>query len=251
MVAASEKEAAEKNRMHIRTILDELRSHYGKQKETISQILDRQGFALDAKHPELIIDHLKSKMSHWQDRKRKKAEMEKQIAELDSELKKRNAVLKTRREALEAKQTALKTIKEEYGARNSERQELFGSKNPDTEEKELHKAVADAELTEKQARTVCDKAGKRLDAAKAGIATLKERIQKREFELKDAETAFGSHLQSSFAKLIWKHRNERNSKPRRKNWMIGKPYCWINRRIVIADCLPRLPRRLPNRNLMH
>jgi DNA repair protein SbcC/Rad50 len=143
-----------------------------------------------------LLTSLTQRLSRWQDHLEKKARMEKQLSELDSEQKRLDAVIDTRTRALAQKQAVLETATNDCRALEARRRKLFGSKHPDMEETRLGRDVTAAELAEKKARTAHDAARQKWDAAKAHIASLKERIENRGAELKQLEAAFKNQVQA-------------------------------------------------------
>lgn len=140
---------------------------------------------------------LQKRLRQWQDQGKKKNEIEKKLSDLDTEIKRVDAVIETRSKTLAEKQTTLDSVKQEYEAENSERQKLFGTKSPDTEETGLNKAVIDAEQAEKKARTHHNEGQQKLNLLKANITLLKQKIENRVSELKQMESEFVSHLQAA------------------------------------------------------
>ena len=147
-----------------------------------------------------LLKSLKERLTGWQDKLKKKTEIEKEISKLDSELNRLDAVIETRTNILLAKQIALNTLRKEFEVGNTERRDLFGTKSPETEESRLGKALSDAELSEKSVRMARDQAKQLLHSAMVNIASVKERISKRVPELKQLETEFASsRLTAGFA----------------------------------------------------
>ncbi|MFW8600637.1 AAA family ATPase [Desulfobacterota bacterium M19] len=137
-----------------------------------------------------LLTSLRKRLNRWQEQQSRKVDIAEQVTELAGRLKSLDAVIEARSQALLERQIALGVIKKEFAGGKAKRRELFGAKSPETEERRLEEAVSAAELGEKSARTACDAAGQRLNSARANIILLKERVNKRAFELKVLESEF-------------------------------------------------------------
>ncbi len=144
-----------------------------------------------------LIKSLKERLADWQDKLKKKGEIEKQIFKLESELKRLDAVIETRAKALIEKQAGLDTLKKEFKVQDAKRLELFGTKNPEAEESILENATSDAELNEKYVRTAHDEARQKLNSVKVKISSLKKGINKRIFELNALKADFSSTIRTA------------------------------------------------------
>jgi exonuclease SbcC len=145
----------------------------------------------------LLLDSLKIRLKDWQLNLQKKTEIEGRISQLESELRRLDAVLGTRSGTLAARQTALAGIKKEFSAVKNRRQELFGGKSPDAEEKRLESALIAAELAEKSARNSHDEAGRLLATAQADITRLRQQIEQRDAELRPLESGFADAVKAA------------------------------------------------------
>ena len=145
----------------------------------------------------VIVRLLKKRMSNWQEKQEKKGETEKTIAELNGELKRLDAIQETHEKILLEKHAVLNTCKKEFENQNLERQNLFGTKNPDAEEARLEKAVDDAQLMEKNARSAWDAARQLYHTVIVQISALKSRIDGRIAEHKSLEESFSELLHTT------------------------------------------------------
>lgn len=196
IAAVNEKKSAEKKLADLADDLQNIRSGFTNLKTDILTKLQPLGIEeIPDSDVSALIESLQERLREWQVQVKKKTEIEKQISDLDSELKRLNAVIETRSKTLTEKLTVLNSAKQDYKDGNSARQKLFGTKNPDTEETRLNKAITDAEQTEKDARTSHNKTEQLLNSTKTNIDSLKQRIEKRVSELKQLESEFIGHLQ--------------------------------------------------------
>ena len=199
--AANEKKNAEKNLNDIKKELMKNNERFAELKKSALAKLRPFGIQeIPDSDVSSLLKSLKQRLAGWQDKQKKKSEIEKEISILDSKLNRLDAVLETRNKTLLAKQIALNRLRKEFEVGSTERRDLFGTKSPDTEENRLGKAVSNAEFSEKSVRTARDEAKQLLHSAKVNIASLKERITKRVPELKQLETEFASaRLTAGFA----------------------------------------------------
>ncbi len=188
--AANDKQAAEKIRMGVKTDLAGLEEKLAELSQVLSRKLAPLGCTADPADPGITIRNLQSRMQTWQEQIRQKNEMEKQIASISSEVKRLDAVMETQVQALREKQKNLEQLKKSLDSETENRKQLYGSKNPDEEERLLHKAIADAEETEKQARNLNAGLQEELTTAKTQVESVNKRISQRLPELEKAENGF-------------------------------------------------------------
>ncbi len=194
-VAVADQQAAEKSLSHLMRRLSMMRSEFGDLKKAVSVKLWPLGFEECDWDVSSLLGSLKKRLKKWQDQVGKKEDVEKNIAELDGELKRLDAVIETQERVLAEKQESLAAIEKEYAEGQAQRRELYGDKNPDDEEFRLNKAIIDAEQAEKKERDRRDELNRKLTATKANVDSLKERIDRRDSELKKLESGFAASLQ--------------------------------------------------------
>ncbi len=167
-------------------------------KEALSNRLRPLGFAKisDSDLPELA-NSLQSRLDHWQEQYLKKTELEKELLKFNSARKEIEAIIATQNQSLIGIQQRLATRKNGYQALVSERQHLFGSKKPDTEQTRLENAVTAAEQAEKTLSTECTSVKEHLQAVRIRITELTKRVKTRVTELKTLETDFSRALHTS------------------------------------------------------
>lgn len=93
-------------------------------------------------------------------------------------------------ESMKERSTTVETLTAERETLQNQRIELLGDQVPDTVERELKSAVADAEKNAEKARTELEKARVKLAETQTLIATLEDRITKRTIDLEKAESLF-------------------------------------------------------------
>ena len=188
---------AENDLKRIEENLSKLREDYVEGRKEVFAKLERLGVADD---PEMdiatLIESLNRRLEHWQQRQEKKAEIDKEIASINQELNTLESVIEMLSNALTEKQGQLDTLKQELGAVHDERIALYGDKDPDEDERNLQKAVNDAEELEKQARNQHQEVQRRFRSAQTDVESLTKRIKQREPELGNLETSFAEALAS-------------------------------------------------------
>lgn len=145
----------------------------------------------------LLIETLQKRRDKWQDNLNQKQAMEKQIAGLDSKLKTIDAVIETRSKVLDEKKIASKTVARKLENKDSERRELFGTKNPDTEEARLNKERTKSEKKKEDAKSAHHQEQQNLDLTKSAISTLKQRIDSRSQDLNMLESEFTGYIKAA------------------------------------------------------
>ena len=193
--AANDRKAAEKALSELKDGLVKLRADFVERRQAVSTKLQPLGIA-DIPETDIssLIESLRARLKAWQAQVKKKADIEKQVATIDSEVKRLDAVIETQSAALAEKLERLGTLKKELATGSDERNALYGDKNPDDEERRLHKAVSDAEGAEKQVRERSNELQQKWNTAKVHAESLRIRIDQRELELRGLVAQFSAAL---------------------------------------------------------
>lgn len=195
-IAANDKRTAGNALGELKDALEKLRAGFIELKQTVSDKLQPLGITeITETQISTLLDSLKFRLNAWQDKVRKRSEIEGQIIAFASELKRLDAVIETQSTTLDERQGRLKALKKAYDAGSDERKSLYGDKKPDGEEGRLNGRIADAEETEKKARSLNTEMQQKLHTAKTHVESLKIRIDRRESELKKSEGDFLSALE--------------------------------------------------------
>ena len=155
--------------------------------------LKLETFAIKApKNEELdaIAIALKTRQEKWQSIQQQKSEIEENKTALESEIKSLEAIVDTLKESLKEKQLVEQTYKGEHKKLISERENLYGSKNPDAEETRIEKLVAESESIVKIAIKKRDKTKQQLNEIETQINSLKENSEARKPEIAALEGDF-------------------------------------------------------------
>ncbi len=133
---------------------------------------------------------LTGRRERWISRRKERSELERQIVALDTkteqqkeQISKTDSELNVRRDLLDGLLRERETIRRERG-------ELFGDKNPDTEEARLAEAVAGAEGGVEASRLEVDDATRELGKLKNSLEVLARSMAERAGQLKAAEETF-------------------------------------------------------------
>jgi len=194
--ATGDQKTAEKELSDLAGHLEKMRCEFSELKQAVSVKLKPLGIeTIPDGDLSFLLESLKARLKRWQAGVKKKTDIEKQISDLGGELKRLDAVIETQQGALGEKKQTLETLNKAYAASIKERRELYGDQQPDHEEQRLHKAAAQAEQGEKQARTRHDKLQQKWTSSKTTVTSLKNQIRHREVELKQLNTGFNKVLE--------------------------------------------------------
>ncbi len=194
----NEKKNCEKSNHRINTELNQLNLHL---KQSQAVLLSRlKPLAIDeipADNLDWLQDSLQKRHDKWLEMLDKKESVAKQSNDLNRASEKVTAIITTLNHSANDKKTTLVKNRKEYDNLLSERRRLFGSKNPESEESRLERAVAKAEADEKTARKQREQAQQTLTAAKVQITYLQKRVRERDKELHGRTAEFITHLQET------------------------------------------------------
>ncbi len=139
-------------------------------------------------------EKLTARLQLWQEQTNKKIEAEKQLTTIDSEINRLNAIITTQYKTLTAREENIQLGKKRVLKQREERKQLYGNNSPDTEEKQLNKAITTAETKTEKARTLHTRLQQKVITATARIHSLKKGIKQREPELEGKEIEFSTAL---------------------------------------------------------
>ncbi len=121
---------------------------------------------------------------------KQQTEKEEQISGLVSDLKGFEVIIQTLGDSLKEKQELISGAQQVLNKLKEQRQELYGSKDPDQEETRMEKLVIDAENREKNVGEKREQAIRELEKIKTRINSLIEDIDKIKPYLEDRENSF-------------------------------------------------------------
>ncbi|SMC97737.1 exonuclease SbcC [Desulfocicer vacuolatum DSM 3385] len=196
--ADAEKKAAEKNLSDLRALLENSSNRFNALKQIVSEKLIPLGIDIIPDDDlSSLLDTLKKRLHTWQAQMEKKTDLDKQMTQFDSELNRLDGVIENQLNTLAEKQYNLETLKKENSVTIAQRRELYKDKKPDREEQRLHNAIARAEQTEKQAKSLYDKLQQKWTSSNTTLETLEKQITQRKTELKRLESQFITTLLSA------------------------------------------------------
>ncbi|MDY0185862.1 MAG: AAA family ATPase [Desulfuromonadaceae bacterium] len=195
VTAAHARQASESSCAEITTNLEKLRADFAAAKlDVLTKLLPLGITQIPTPDILSLQASLRTRRNGWQAQVDSRAKIEKQLAELSGEIKRLNAIIETQESAMAEKQQCLATLRMELSAGTAERQDLYGDKNPDTEEERWSKTVEIAEATEKQARERFNELHTKVGTAQANVDALEKRLKQRAPELQELETQFTAAL---------------------------------------------------------
>lgn len=153
--------------------------------------------SIPEKGPDAILVSLKTRQKKWQDHQNRKIEIEKKNNQLTAKIATLDALVKTLEEDLKEKQDVLAARKKEFETLGLERKQLYGRKNPDTEEARLENRVFETEKSVKTARQSRDKIKQQLNELTTRITAVKESTTARKPELDRLESSFPAACQQA------------------------------------------------------
>jgi exonuclease SbcC len=142
----------------------------------------------------VLLKDLNARRDNWLGMNRDKAQIEKQLADIDSELKSLNALIDNQSGALIQQRNRLDGLKKDLADEQTERQRLYGDKDPDVEDVRLQKARSAAEQAQEQARVSHAECQQQAMAAQTRIGSLQDRIDSRTPQLAGHENEFSEAL---------------------------------------------------------
>ncbi len=144
-----------------------------------------------------IIKDLAKRKGTWQAKLDDKTAHEKKVSDLKAGIDKDNALLSSLEKDLTARRNEREGRLREYEALRASRQEVFGEKNADQEEKRLADAMNKADKAIEKARDEYGQIEKEISALKEKIDLLKVKIGNRATELAQAEQSLKERIKGA------------------------------------------------------
>ena len=144
-----------------------------------------------------IIKDLTKRKGTWQAKLDDKTAHEKKVSDLKAGIDKDNALLSSLEKDMTARRNEREGLIREYEALRASRQEVFGEKNADQEEKRLADAMNKADKAVEKAREEYGQIEKEISALKEKIDLLKVKIGNRATELAHAEQSLKERIKGA------------------------------------------------------
>ena len=189
--AESEQKTIEKSLEDLKLSSAKLNSDYSELQANILEKL--QPLTIEIKIPLVSVDllqSLNSRLKKWSSQQKQKSELEKEIAEIQSTIKSLEAVIADQTSNLKTMQAELGKLVEEGKSMAEKRSKLYGTKDPDNEDKLLQQAINEAEKSEKVNRDKSAELQLNLTRANDKLEALKLSIQERKTKLIQSEKEF-------------------------------------------------------------
>ena len=146
---------------------------------------------------ENVIASLKSRYEIWINHSSQKDHLEKKLIELEGDIRKIDAYLESLSSSFEDREKDMAETEKEYKENKFKRTEIFGAKNPESEEKRLDDELMISENNLKIARHNHDESLKNISTIKNNIDLLNKIIIKRKDQIEIIEKAFLENISES------------------------------------------------------
>lgn len=130
-----------------------------------------------------LVASLQSRLKAWQEAQSRKTAAEARLQKTVADLKGLEGAVVALKDSLNSRKQAIAGINEAMRGLVAERQALFGSKDPDEEEQNGEKQIAQTEKRQQKTAMAVEEVRNRRNEARMQIAGLKEAIARRSLEL--------------------------------------------------------------------
>ncbi len=166
--------------------------------DLVAAILQPFGFAdFQNTDPKALSNSLDARLKTWQYNQEQKIMLDGQINILSASIENINEIIKTFGNTLKIKLTEIIVRRKEIKESESQRSEIYGSKNPDTEELRITRLISEAEKLERESGDKKNKLTQELDDLNKRIAELISSSINRQKELDNDESTFLKSLQTA------------------------------------------------------
>ncbi len=141
-----------------------------------------------------LITSLRTRAKAWSARVDERASCARQLSELQEEAARLQAIAATREEALRVVTGKLAGVAAALQARERERFELYGRRDPDEEERHFQARTRQAEADSRQALEARAACARQLESAQAEVALLRRQIDEAGQEITEESARFASEL---------------------------------------------------------
>lgn len=193
--ASSKEQYSGKQLKDVSEQLEKLKGNYEDKIDIISKELLDHDYELNGELS-IAIDELRSKKFKIEEHDNSKRLIDERLSSISGKIKEVDAKLIVQKKRLADEQAGLELEKKEFATMDFERQELFGSKDPEEEETNFKLAITKSEEVEKETRGRRDKIKISFKSSKDKIANFQQNIKDRASILKDIEAGFKNDLQN-------------------------------------------------------
>ena len=148
-------------------------------------------------NPSATITALETRLNNWQTQQKQKTEIQDQISILNSNIETINVLIKSAGENLKIQLNEIIKFKSELNKTMNSRIELYGAKNPDTEEARINGLIEIAERAERMASDKVKELTGEFDRLSLQVVELSKNTANRGEELQSGEVAFQKSLRSA------------------------------------------------------
>ena len=144
-----------------------------------------------------IENELDSRRRLWLDNHKTKENLEKEISSVEQKIQSRTELIGTLKANLSSRSQELETLKNGCNKIKSEREEIFGSKDPDKEELKAAEAIEKLQKEYDDASQSALNEKKKLDNLHVEINTVRNSITVREEQLREKDVSFAFRLENT------------------------------------------------------
>ncbi|AJQ95234.1 AAA family ATPase [Gynuella sunshinyii] len=181
--------SAEKSLAEITDRLSRMQAGYDTQSQTVVAPLQTYGVTELGDDVGGLLQSLRKRAEEWQQHIKEKNRLENAMTELKSELKSIDVLMASQHQALQGQQQKREALKQQSHDIQTQRQQLFGNKQPDAEQISLQHAIDQAIAVEKNLGNEQHELQRQLTEANTRINSLSQTIEKRKLELQEAEAS--------------------------------------------------------------
>lgn len=170
------------------------------EKARSSAMLDLKPFGIlqiPSSDLDAIFSDLNERKNAWQAKQYEKTDHEKKVGDLKAEILKISALLDSLEKDLVTRRKERDDLAQLYSLLGKSRQELFGEKDADQEEKRLTGAIEQADKSLEKAREAYGQIEKEISALKEKVDLLKGKTENRAKELMLAEKSLNDRIQKA------------------------------------------------------
>ncbi len=199
--AVHEQQQAEKDLQRLRDEVTTAAQRFADKQQAALAALQPFGVSqLTEQTIDSVLQGLKVRYNQWQQYRESQEKIKEQLQKIQNMIQRQDVVLETLAASFKKKQDLLAGLNKELQQLSQNRQELYGAKHPDEEEKRVEQQVVEAEKAEKAARKNRESILEQVTTVITRIKTLQTNLTEREKELAVLTEEFADHcLKTGFA----------------------------------------------------
>ncbi len=190
--AVNESKISEKMLSSAAGSVNDLKNEISVINETISELLLKAGLDSDesGKEASETAEILEKQVENWKKHLKMKENADREIREINTKIKETEAVVNILESSHSEQLREISILESEYEKMMLERSDVFGDRDPDSEEERLNSSVSRAEAEQKTAKEEYDRALLAFNTVANSISSLKIRTDERKVILEKMEKDF-------------------------------------------------------------